>query len=72
MGLIAGYLYYSQTSETLTTSLEPAIDQELEALSKMKLDFSILEDKRYKSLEIFGENPVDPGVTGKRNIFAPI
>lgn len=71
IGLAAGYLYYSQTSETLI--VEPIeLDSSLQAFSTITANTSILEDERYKSLEIFGEIPINPGITGKRNIFAPI
>ena len=31
-----------------------------------------IDDKRYKGLELCGENPVDPGITGEiKNPFAP-
>ncbi|OGN09477.1 MAG: hypothetical protein A3C61_01755 [Candidatus Yanofskybacteria bacterium RIFCSPHIGHO2_02_FULL_39_10] len=71
MGLAAGYLYYGQTSEVLV--VEPIeIDPGLQVFSTITVDSSILEDERYKLLEIFGEMPVDPGMTGKRNIFDPI
>ena len=71
MGLAAGYLYYGQTSDTLVA--EPVeLDSSLQAFSNITVDLSILDDERYKSLEIFGEIPVNPGITGKRNIFTPI
>lgn len=71
MGLALGYLYYGQTSDTLVA--EPVeIDSSLQAFSSVTVDLSILEDERYRSLQIFGEIPVNPGITGKRNIFSPM
>ena len=71
MGLAAGYLYYSQTSEILT--VEPVVlDASLQAFADITVDSVILSDERYKSLEVFGEIPINPGITGKRNIFSPI
>jgi len=71
LGFAMGYLYYSQVSETLT--VEPIeIDPSLQVFSDIIADFSILDDERYKSLEIFGEIPVNPSITGRRNIFDPI
>ncbi len=75
MGLVFGYLSYSaieepvvDTGAEVTTSKE-----ELEALKNFSIDFSILSNETYKTLEIFGENPVDPGITGERiNPFAPL
>jgi len=72
IGSAVGYLYYSQTSEIFVDTGGPPISQELEKFDKIKLDFSILEDERFKALEVYGEIPVNPGVTGRRNIFAPI
>lgn len=72
IGFAVGYLYYSQTSETIVSTGTVSLDPDLEYFQNTKLDFSILEDERYKSLEVYGEVPVDPGVTGRKNIFAPI
>jgi len=71
MGLAIGYLYYGQTSETLIVETVE-LDAGLQAFADITADFSILDDKRYKSLNIFGEIPINPGITGKRNIFLPI
>lgn len=72
IGFAVGYLYYSQTSETFVDSGAVPIDQALQYFQNAKLDFSVLDDERYRALEIYGEVPVDPGVTGRRNIFEPI
>ena len=72
MGLALGYLYYSQTSEIIVDTGAVQLDPDLQYFENAKLDFSILEDERYKALEVYGEVPVDPGITGRRNIFAPI
>lgn len=72
MGLALGYLYYSQTSEIVVDTGTVQLDPDLQYFENAKLDFSILEDERYKALEVYGEVPVDPGITGRRNIFAPI
>lgn len=74
MGFVLGYLSYGINEDVLLTIKNPILaNDSLESFKNFKLDFSILDDERYKSLEIFGENPVDPGVTGERkNPFAPI
>ena len=72
MGFAVGYLYYSQTSETLVDVGVIEIDPSLEYFNNAKLNFSILDDERYKALESYGEVPVEPGVTGRKNIFAPV
>lgn len=75
-GLVFGYMSFS-TADDPTVGLlleEPPIKKEdLESFKSFKVDFSIFEDERYKSLEIYGENPVDPGIVGERkNPFAPL
>lgn len=72
IGFAMGYLYYSQTSEISIDTGTIPLDPNLQYFERTKLDFSILDDERYKSLELYGEVPVDPGVTGRRNIFDPI
>ena len=75
LGAVLGYLGYSGSDvlvvpDDLNTSQRK---DSLESWANFKIDFSILDDEAYKSLEIFGENPVDPGITGeRRNPFAPI
>ena len=76
IGIVLGYLSYSG-SDSLVIPEEPASSQKrvdsIESLSNFKIDFSILDNQTYKSLEIFGENPVVPGITGERkNPFLPI
>lgn len=75
IGFIFGYLNYSQSDDPLMGILpeEPlARRDDIESFRNFKIDSSILEDERYKSLEIYGENPVDLGVIGeRRNPFAP-
>lgn len=75
MGLILGYLSYSASDQPVVETGTGAISnkEELESLKNFSIDFSILSDEGYKSLEIFGENPVDPGITGERiDPFAPL
>lgn len=75
LGFTIGYFYYSQWIVPARVAIEPPPVSERDDLKKfesLKIDFSILDNKKYKALEIFGESPVNPGVTGKRDIFAPI
>jgi len=69
-----GYLYYSQSIQPAQLPLEPvplSAKDDLNMFRDLTIDFSILDDTRFKSLRVFGESPVRPGVTGKRDIFAP-
>lgn len=69
-----GYLYYSQSIQPAEIPINPPPIAERDDFSTFKdltINFSILDDSRFKSLRVFGESPVKPGVTGKRDIFAP-
>jgi hypothetical protein len=74
VGLVFGYMSYSQLDDPVAILLagKPVVDKDdIDAFQDFKIDFTILDDEAYKSLEIFGENPVDPGITGERkNPFA--
>ena len=75
VGFAVGYFYYSQWAVPAKVPIEPppvAGRDDLKTFGNLKIDFSILDNKKYKTLEIFGESPVNPGATGKRDIFAPI
>lgn len=75
VGVIFGYLSYPSPGELGTGLIEEPVGRrdDLKYFEGFVLDFSILDDERYKSLEIFGENPVDAGTTGERkNPFAPL
>ena len=75
LGAVLGYLGYSG-SDALFVPDDSCTSQRrdsIESWANFKIDFSILDDEAYKSLEIFGENPVDPGIIGeRRNPFNPI
>ncbi len=74
IGLVGGYVAYSQwlkPAETLIPA--PAISNQdsLAAFKNLKIDFSVLDNSAYKSLITSGESPVNPGITGKKDLFAP-
>ena len=75
VGAIIGYLGYSNLDTPVVPddlSLHQRTDS-IESFANLNIDFSILDNEIFKTLEIFGENPVDPGITGERtNPFAPI
>jgi len=75
LGFAAGYFYYSQWAVPAKVPVEPppvSDKDDLKKFENLKIDFSILDNKKYQSLEIFGESPVNPGITGKKDLFAPI
>lgn len=73
LGFVGGYFYYSQgaVDETVVT---PVIEtgEGIEKFKDLKIDFSVLDSAKLSSLKTFGDLPVQPGQTGKRDIFAPI
>lgn len=73
IGLTAGYFYYSSFPSEITINppLNGKVD-DLTQLSTMDLNFSSLSQSKLDALKIFGEYPVNPGATGKRDLFAPI
>lgn len=75
LGFGIGYFYYSQWAVPARIPVEPppvADGDNLKKFENLKIDFSVLDNKKYKALEVFGESPVNPGVTGKKDLFAPI
>lgn len=75
VGFAAGYFYYSQWVVPSVSPIEPPMTgarDDLKAFENLRIDFSILDNNKYKALQIFGESPVNPGVTGKKDLFAPI
>ena len=69
-----GYLYYSQSIQPAQLPIDPiplSARDDLVIFKDITIDLSILDDTRFKSLRVFGESPVKPGVTGKRDIFTP-
>ncbi|GEM_PF-1641850 len=74
LGFALGYFYYSQWAVPARVPVEPppvAGRDDLNKFQNLKIDFSILDNKKYKALQIFGESPVNPGITGKKDLFAP-
>ncbi|MEX2090994.1 MAG: hypothetical protein WD989_02625 [Candidatus Paceibacterota bacterium] len=75
LGLALGYFYYSGfVVPTVEPVLPPPIaaSDDLKSFEGFQIDFSILANNKFKALQIFGESPVNPGTTGKNDLFAPI
>jgi len=74
MGIIIGYLNYSQTSEpVIIENVGIQSKDAIDSFENFNLNFSILENETYQLLEIFGESPVSPGFTGEnKDPFTPI
>ena len=73
-GLVVGYIAYSQWISSAEAVISPPAINNQDSLAnfkKIKIDFNVLDASAYKSLITSGESPVNPGVTGKKDIFAP-
>ena len=74
VALAAGYIYYSQVivpSETPVPASVSTGHNDLSGYKNLHIDFSIFDNPAYKALIVFGQVPVSPGVTGKKDVFAP-
>lgn len=67
LGLVGGYIFYSSS---VPGSIEAPKSSDLDRLKNAKIDFAILNNEKYRSLKIFGEMPVNPGSTGKPDLFS--
>ena len=74
LGVISGFMYYSTTGEVAVEEvlLIPREDNthQLESFLEMGFDFSILDSSEFLLLKS-PSSDLDPGVTGRANMFAP-
>lgn len=75
LGLIAGYLFYSNF---IAPNKEPIklpnviVNDTLSKFRDIKsFNFGIFDNLAFKSLKILGDVPVQPGSTGRANPFEP-
>lgn len=74
-GIGLGWFYYAHWGKPNEAAIAPSpigAQDGLTAFKNAKLDFSTLDGAAYKNLQVFGDIPVKPGPTGKRDIFSPI
>ena len=74
VGLVGGYLAYTQFIAPNENPIPPAPISDADSLKQfkgLKIDFSLLDNDSYKNLQVYGQIPVVPGESGKRDIFAP-
>ncbi|MEK7645548.1 MAG: hypothetical protein AAB374_00310 [Patescibacteria group bacterium] len=74
IGLVGGYIMYSQWIQPAEIPVPPpaiSTQDSPTTLKNIKIDFKVLDDSVYKALITSGESPVNPGATGKKDIFAP-
>lgn len=72
LGLIIGYFYDSQLAGD--TSYEVAIpptanDPTYVAFKDLRFNLALFDDPSFTSLKILGEFPIQPGNTGKTDLF---
>ena len=70
LGLAAGLIYYIGLAKP-EVPMSAKTYPDLLRFRTMSLNFSVLDDASFENLETFGEIPVDPGATGRNNIFEP-
>ncbi len=74
VGFVGGYMLYIQVIKPGESVIAPApisAHDDLKTFQNLKIDFSVLDSAEYKGLITSGESPVNPGITGKKDIFAP-
>jgi uncharacterized membrane protein YagU involved in acid resistance len=72
VGIVGGYLVYSAWIKPGEEVIPPpAISNKdnLSAFQNLSIDFSVIASAT-EELKISGESPVQPGVTGKKDLFA--
>ena len=73
VGIAIGYFYYSQTLKLAGPEIPPSPisnQDDLKTFKDLSINFGLLDDPLYRNLKVVGEMPVNPGFTGKKDIFA--
>lgn len=69
---IVGYVFYSQSGSRDQVPI-PAPDSVNDVIylkfKDIKYDFALIEDQSFNALKTYGEFPIQPGTTGKEDIF---
>jgi len=71
LGMAAGYFVYRSMGAYTVIPAPAAGAEAFTQLKGLTTDFSVLQDERFRSLQVFGELPVSPGIGGKNDLFAP-
>jgi hypothetical protein len=70
LGVAAGLIYYMGLIDPEVPAASVTYP-DLLRFRTMSLNFSVLDETSFENLETFGEIPVNPGATGRDNIFDP-
>jgi len=68
LGVVAGLIYYTGLIKP-EVPVSPNAYPDLLRFRTMSLNFSVLDNASFENLETFGNIPVNPGVTGRNDIF---
>ena len=72
LGFMLGYLYYQGIAgESSVSDVLPVIDPKFLSFKDMQFNLSVLDGASFRELKTYGEYPVQPGVTGRSDPFAP-
>ena len=70
LGFIVGYFYYSNTKQVVDVPIDTKInDAAYLKFKSLKFDLEFLKKEQFASLKVLGEYPINPGATGKQNLF---
>lgn len=72
IGIAIGYFYYSQVLKLSEPTIPPSPisnQDDLKVFRDLSINFGLLDDPLYINLKVVGEMPVNPGFTGKKDIF---
>jgi len=74
-GFVAGYFYYAQIGTADLSEVAPILNigrnDDLSKFENITFPTKVLEANSYRNLRVFGEAPVQPGFSGRPDIFAP-
>ena len=73
VGIILGYIFYSQSADVVLPPDDMAQESRdtLLQFKSINFNFAVLQSPLLRTLRVFGESPVNIGTPGKDNIFAP-
>jgi hypothetical protein len=71
IGFFGGFLFYSQIIKPQQIQIAPPKNSQsdLAKFKTLSIDFSVFENQTFKDLKVLGELPVNPGVTGRADLF---
>ncbi|MEK7583472.1 MAG: hypothetical protein AAB483_03690 [Patescibacteria group bacterium] len=71
LGGMVGYFLYAQQGDKALVAPAAISDASYLKFKDLKFDFSVFQQPQFQGLKTFGEYPLQSGVTGKQDLFAP-